>query len=672
MSDEEDNGSMDDSESSYFSESPSCTEDRSPSPPRGRLTVNISETQYPVVRHVLKRARGWRISTDPESLNYDLWWTDGAVEPDKLARMRPYQKINHFPGMYALARKNFLARNLTKLRKVFPDEYDFYPLTWVLPAEFSDLKTYSMKNPKGTYIVKPDASCQGRGIFLTKDVDDLSPVDHYIVQRYIDKPFLIEDLKFDLRIYVLVAGCDPLRIFIHEEGLTRLATEEYCRPSERNLSDMCMHLTNYAVNKLNPNFIFNEDSEDDDVGHKRSLTSTMRFLEEEGYDTNALKAAIADMAIKSLCTVQPSIAHYYRSCQPEDLSNGMCFELLGLDVLLDKHLKPWLLEVNHSPSFSTDTPLDAKIKRKVIGDAVTLLNFNPTFRKEYLAKEKTEVQQRTLLGKSTKMTKEERELAWKEAQRVRDEWEAAHLGGYTKVYPNENSAKYERFLKAAFEQWEEWTGANICRVKKEEPKREEVWLRVNKKPPPRPRKHDLSLPHPPRAPSNPSTALPTDRVSSRPQTATEEMKSKEQKDTVYDRLSKGKFKKPETVLHSVVLPNIYFSEVVPHGLLYVPQERIYRPPSEIPMKARPNPIPLTQPIKTLHTKDVRRQKSPGDDSRDSHYVRGIKARPRLPTFPYESKTAVSPKHCTMMGGMFVMPKIATFSTTSGITPKNLM
>ena len=41
----------------------------------------------------------------------------------------------------------------------------------------------------------------------------------------------------------------------------------------------------------------------------------------------------------------------------------MCFEVLGMDVILDHKLKPYLLEVNHSPSFTTDTPLDAAIKR---------------------------------------------------------------------------------------------------------------------------------------------------------------------------------------------------------------------------------------------------------------------------------------------------------------------
>ena len=37
---------------------------------------------------------------------WDLFWTDGTVGPDKLYRMKPYQRINHFPGMQALARKN--------------------------------------------------------------------------------------------------------------------------------------------------------------------------------------------------------------------------------------------------------------------------------------------------------------------------------------------------------------------------------------------------------------------------------------------------------------------------------------------------------------------------------------------------------------------------------------
>lgn len=79
-----------------------------------------------------------------------------------------------------------------------------------------------------------------------------------MVQRYLHKPFLIEGLKFDMRIYVLIAGIDPLRIFVFEDGLARFATEPYVPPRTENLDNKFMHLTNYAINKNSPNFIFNE------------------------------------------------------------------------------------------------------------------------------------------------------------------------------------------------------------------------------------------------------------------------------------------------------------------------------------------------------------------------------------------------------------------------------
>lgn len=56
-------------------------------------------------------------------------------------KMKPYQRINHFPGMYAIARKNLLARNLMKMQAKFPQEYNFFPKTWTLPAEMLDFKS---------------------------------------------------------------------------------------------------------------------------------------------------------------------------------------------------------------------------------------------------------------------------------------------------------------------------------------------------------------------------------------------------------------------------------------------------------------------------------------------------------------------------------------------------
>lgn len=52
----------------------------------------------------------------------------------------------------------------------------------------------------------------------------------------------------------------------------------------------------------------------------------------------------------------------------------MSFEIFGFDILLDENLKPYLLEVNHTPSFTTDTPLDYQIKRNLILDTLILIN----------------------------------------------------------------------------------------------------------------------------------------------------------------------------------------------------------------------------------------------------------------------------------------------------------
>lgn len=65
--------------------------------------------------------------------------------------------------MNQICKKNFLARNLMRMYKQFPDEYNFFPKTWVLPNESTDLRNHWVRNnlnnsnrKRVTYIVKPD------------------------------------------------------------------------------------------------------------------------------------------------------------------------------------------------------------------------------------------------------------------------------------------------------------------------------------------------------------------------------------------------------------------------------------------------------------------------------------------------------------------------------------
>jgi hypothetical protein len=70
--------------------------------------------------------------------------------------------------------------------------------------------------------------------------------------------------------------------------------------------------------------------------------------------------------------IHPNLCHSYRSVQPLDLSNSIFFHILGFDIILDRHLKPQLLEVNQSPSLATETEIDHAVKFELVTDTLSL------------------------------------------------------------------------------------------------------------------------------------------------------------------------------------------------------------------------------------------------------------------------------------------------------------
>ena len=160
--------------------------------------------------------------------------------------------------------------------------------------------------------------------------------EQLVAQRYMHRPYLIDDLKFDLRIYVLVYGVDPLRVFMFKEGLARFATETYTGPAKANLDNLYMHLTNYAINKNAANFVKNS-TVDDDSGTKRTLTTVLDHIEqqEENFNRENMMDQIEDICVKTVIAVQPALSHAYRTGQPDDLENSTCFQILGMDIMID-------------------------------------------------------------------------------------------------------------------------------------------------------------------------------------------------------------------------------------------------------------------------------------------------------------------------------------------------
>ena len=98
---------------------------------------------------------------------------------------------------------------------------------------------------------------------------------------------LIDNLKFDIRLYVMLLSVDPLRVYLFKEGLARFSTEPYKQPTKGNKTNMFMHLTNYSINCRNKGkFVFNKGLDDADQGHKRTFTSILEYIT-ENYDLGA-------------------------------------------------------------------------------------------------------------------------------------------------------------------------------------------------------------------------------------------------------------------------------------------------------------------------------------------------------------------------------------------------
>ena len=155
----------------------------------------------------------------------------------------------------------------------------------------------------------------------------------YLLQKYIEKPLLINGYKFDIRQWVLLVSC-PLKVFIYKEPYLRFSTHPY---QTDDLMNPYVHLTNVSISKNSPNFI-----------KENSMWTTQQFkeflAEKHSKDIDEIFSDVRDIVM----TVISSVKHLIGKREN-------CFELLGFDIMIDETFKPWLIEVNSSPALDYST-----------------------------------------------------------------------------------------------------------------------------------------------------------------------------------------------------------------------------------------------------------------------------------------------------------------------------
>ncbi|KAL0234139.1 hypothetical protein PCE1_001177 [Barthelona sp. PCE] len=338
-------------------------------------------------------ARGLERATGDE---WSIYWatvssTKSIFHPENRFRFSDRQIINHFSNNYALCRKDLMVRHIKRYRKELEREnnplgmrdafgkytlLDLIPPTYILPNEMALFEEHFRREPSTLWIMKPPARAQGAGVFIVSKMSQLqkwsqkwssattvSTRDSYLISKYIDNPLLISERKFDLRLYVLVTSYRPLRAFLYKQGFCRFCVEKYSN-NVSELGNSVRHLSNIAIQKHADNY--NEVN-----GSKWSVEDLRLHLE-----------AIYGYRATTNCfdRIEFIIIHSLKSVQNVISNDKHCFECYGFDVMIDDQLKPWLIEVNASPSLSSTTQADRVLKNSLLNDVFNIVmpNNDPT------------------------------------------------------------------------------------------------------------------------------------------------------------------------------------------------------------------------------------------------------------------------------------------------------
>ena len=196
--------------------------------------------------------------------------------------------------------------------------------------------------------MKPGESTnRGIGITVCSTIDEVSKcVDEkkytgnsqrtYIIQKYIYKPMLYKNRKFDIRCYALITIInDKFQAYFYKEGYLRTSCQEF---NMDNIHEKFIHLTNDAVQKNSPDYGKYEN------GNKLSYKEFQAYINDRADNKVNFKGEVYPKIRK---IVLDTIKATYKKLDPKHRAHT--FEILGYDFMIDEMYSPWLLEINTNP-----------------------------------------------------------------------------------------------------------------------------------------------------------------------------------------------------------------------------------------------------------------------------------------------------------------------------------